>query len=139
VAAVAAPAPAVAVLAVELGPAEAVVGRVEVLWTAAGFLDAKCATGAGRDEGRRAESLSEDTDPEYLICGQPRTATTALAKTNAIAAPASSEPAVPKPAMYARVARIRTLRHERLAALANCDSCDLLGFRSLIAYPVCHH
>ena len=39
-------------------------------------------------------------------CGHPRNATTALASTNIIAAPASSEPAVPNPAMYALVARI---------------------------------
>jgi hypothetical protein len=32
-------------------------------------------------------------------CGQPRKATTALARTNTIAAPASNEPAVPNPAM----------------------------------------
>ncbi len=38
-------------------------------------------------------------------CGQPRNATTALARTNTIAAPASNEPAVPNPAMYAREAR----------------------------------
>jgi hypothetical protein len=40
------------------------------------------------------------------IWGQPRNETTALASTNMTAAPASSEPAVPKPATYARVARI---------------------------------
>jgi hypothetical protein len=40
------------------------------------------------------------------ICGQPRNETTALASTNMTAAPASREPAVPKPATYARVARI---------------------------------
>src|SRR5437763_1417170 len=37
--------------------------------------------------------------------GQPRKETTALARTNSTAAPASSDPAVPKPATYARVAR----------------------------------
>jgi hypothetical protein len=38
-------------------------------------------------------------------CGQPWKLTSALASTNRIAAPASSEPAVPNPARYARVAR----------------------------------
>jgi hypothetical protein len=37
--------------------------------------------------------------------GQPWKDTTALASTNRIAAPASSEPAVPNPARYALVAR----------------------------------
>jgi hypothetical protein len=44
--------------------------------------------------------------------GQPLNDTTALASTNRMAAPASSDPAVPKPAMYARVARtFVTYRH----------------------------
>jgi hypothetical protein len=39
--------------------------------------------------------------------GQPPKATSALASTNSSAAPAISEPAVPKPAAYARIARTR--------------------------------
>src|SRR5579884_178820 len=54
-------------------------------------------------------------------CGQPRNATNALASTNSIAAPANRDPAVPKLAMYARVARTsslnRLLRSKPLALL----------------------
>jgi hypothetical protein len=44
--------------------------------------------------------------------GQPRNATTALARTNTIAAPASNEPAVPNPAMYALEARTSALNRQ---------------------------
>jgi hypothetical protein len=44
-----------------------------------------------------------------VVCDQPWNETTALASTNRIAAPATSDPAVPNPATYARVARISTL------------------------------
>jgi hypothetical protein len=50
--------------------------------------------------------------PWSPTAGHPWNDTTALASTNRIAAPASSDPAVPKPAMYARVARtLVTYRH----------------------------
>jgi hypothetical protein len=53
-----------------------------------------------------AETIRGAADPGVPMSGHPWNATTALASTNTIAAPASSEPVVPKPAMYARVARI---------------------------------
>jgi hypothetical protein len=56
--------------------------------------------------GAEAGCTDTDTGPEDpLTEGQPRKETTALASTKRMAAPASSDPAVPKPAIYARVAR----------------------------------
>jgi hypothetical protein len=55
---------------------------------------------------RGAERFSDAAEPWPPMFGHPWKATNALAKTNAIAAPARSEPAVPNPAMYARVARM---------------------------------
>ena len=58
-------------------------------------------------------SCSAAGEPWPAIFGQPRKATTALAITNRTAAQASTEPAVPKPAMYARVTRIVQTRRPR--------------------------
>jgi hypothetical protein len=53
-----------------------------------------------------ADTVRGAADPWDPTLGHPWNATTALASTNTIAARASSEPVVPKPAIYARVARI---------------------------------
>ncbi len=60
----------------------------------------------------RLARITVEADGWAPIVGQPRKETTALASTNRMAAPARSEPAVPNPAMYARVARTWvTYRH----------------------------
>jgi hypothetical protein len=53
-----------------------------------------------------AETFSDTGDPCDPTAGHPWNATRALASTNTSAAPASSDPAVPNPARYARVARM---------------------------------
>jgi hypothetical protein len=58
------------------------------------------------DDVPESESVAEV--PGSATGGEPRKDTIALATTNRIAAPATRDPAVPKPATYARVARIST-------------------------------
>jgi hypothetical protein len=59
----------------------------------------------GKAAGVGAAATFELAEPPP-ICGNPLNAMIALPNRNSAAAPASSEPEVPKPARYARVARI---------------------------------
>ena len=63
------------------------------------------ATGEMAAEAERGETTTSPGEGCAATCGQPWKATSALATMNISAAPASSEPLVPMPARYARVAR----------------------------------
>jgi hypothetical protein len=85
-------------------------GVVPVVVRAAGVVAAATRRLSARDAAGTwcggVDTTSAAGAAVLATCGQPRNATTALAVTNTSAAPATSDPAVPKPATYARVARI---------------------------------
>jgi hypothetical protein len=66
------------------------------------------------DAVRAADTAKEVAEGCEPTCGQPRNETTALANTNSTAAPATNDPAVPSPAMYARVARTFSIYRQLL-------------------------
>ena len=82
-------------------------------------VDVACAAAARAAACSRCEAAVRSPDglppadkvadvPGNAIGGEPWKETIALATTNRIATPATSDPAVPNPATYARVARIST-------------------------------
>jgi hypothetical protein len=70
-----------------------------------------------REGAAGCEAVTATLPGPVAIWGQPRKATIALPSTNRTAAPASSEPEVPKPARYALVARTVIFIGSGLAAL----------------------
>ena len=76
-------------------------------------------------DARAGVARIEAGDEWSPTCGQPWNETSALANRNRIAAPASSEPAVPNPAKYALVALILQIPF-RVSAQPMTDDCSAL-------------
>lgn len=96
--------------AVAARPTDAVAGATAASASVVSRCDVAESAGAVRC-GIETEVADDEWKP---ICGHPRNVTNALARTNTIAAPASSDPAVPNPAAYALVARMSTVLNRQL-------------------------